>query len=225
MSFRQKLKYYLVHTHHFSGKEVTKLLSEGLVDYNGSPANGAEILKPEDIITLNNRILKAATNFRYYRFYKPAGLESTLNADLPDAITCFAGEAPGLAIAGRLDKASEGLLLISDDGKWIEEICHPKQKKTKTYEVELSPQPDQQFVAAFSKGVLLGDGYLTLPCGCRIISDNKVEISLTEGKNRQIRRMCHKLGYTVNSLKRIAIENWTLEGLEPLQYAHFKPHT
>lgn len=183
---------------------------------------GSEIVQPEDSIYLNAIQLKQPITFRYYRFYKPVGVESSLHPKVENGIRCFDGEKPGLAIAGRLDKASEGLLLISDDGKWIEGICNPKEHKLKTYEVVLMPQPNQKFVEDFSNGIVLGDGYQTRPCQCRLLSAEKVEIQLTEGKNRQIRRMCHKLGYTVLQLKRIAISDWKLEGLSPMQYADFE---
>lgn len=222
MSFRQKLKYFLVHTHNYSGKEATRLLSEGKIEYNGSTATGNEIIKDTDLIRLDEQVLKTPTVYRYYRFYKPVGIESTLNAQVEDGIKVFEEQAPGLAIAGRLDKASEGLLLISDDGKWVEEICNPAQKKRKTYVVELDREPDEVFIKAFSSGVILGDGYKTQECSCRIIGARCIEVILTEGKNRQIRRMCHKLGYGIENLKRIAIETWNLDDLAPLQYAHFK---
>ena len=148
-------------------------------------------------------------------FYKPRGFESTLNKNAKNNIAPFFPHQHDLAIAGRLDKESEGLLLLSNDGKWVQRICDPLSNKEKEYIVELDRQPDTNFFLSFSSGVMLGEG-LTRPCVCYALPGNNINVVLTEGKYRQIRRMCFKLGYKVMSLKRIRIDRFTLpEGFVP----------
>jgi 23S rRNA pseudouridine2604 synthase len=146
-----------------------------------------------------------------------------LHAKVPNNISAYFENARQLAIAGRLDKDSEGLLLLSNDGKWVEEMCNPKQEKEKEYLVELAQMPNLAFVNQFENGVLLGGDYKTKPCSCEIIEGTTIKVILKEGKNRQIRRMCHKLGYTVVSLLRTRINDQMLNELNPGQVEQFFP--
>jgi 23S rRNA pseudouridine2604 synthase len=109
------------------------------------------------------------------------------------------------------------LLLISNDGKWVNEIIKPESKKEKEYEVEVNSEIDDAFISAMSKGVDIGF-YITQPCKVKKIGDSKFNIILTEGKNKQIRRMCKTLKKTVISLKRIRIDKFHLSDLKEFTY-------
>jgi 23S rRNA pseudouridine2604 synthase len=120
-------------------------------------------------------------------------------------------------VAGRLDKASEGLLLISNDGKWVNDITRPESKKEKEYEVEVDSEIDESFIEAMASGVDIGF-YLTQPCKIWKTGTKKFTIILTEGKNKQIRRMCKALKRKVVSLKRTRIDSFYLPELEGNMY-------
>jgi len=142
---------------------------------------------------------------------------------------------PGVYAAGRLDKDSEGLLLLTDDGKLQAQISSPKFKQPKTYYVQVEGIPDEAALNALRKGVTLKDGP-TLPAKARMIDppelwprdppvryrksvpDSWIALTITEGRNRQVRRMTAAAGHPTLRLVRWSIGNWTLENLAPGQW-------
>ena len=170
------------------------------------------VLNDTSEIRIDGEIVREKKEYVYLKFNKPTGFESTLNANIENNLADFFRGYQNLAIAGRLDKQSEGLLLLSNDGKWVEYQCNPKFEKEKEYLVTLDKKPDNNFVNAFTNGVLIGD-YVTKPCTCCLIDKITIKVVLTEGKNRQIRRMCKTLGYTVVNLKRVRIGDIPLNDL------------
>jgi 23S rRNA pseudouridine2604 synthase len=214
MSFSRKIKYFLVHTARLSNRQAQELMDAGHVQINGATVNENVVIDDFSEIQVNGRVLRAKKQKLYLKFNKPPGYESTLNEGVPGNLASFFRGHPGLAIAGRLDKWSEGLLLLSNDGAWIERLCQPASNKEKEYLVELDRQPLPEFYKAFRSGVLIGP-HLTRPCFCEPYAARGIRVILTEGKNRQIRRMCRALGYNVLHLKRIRIDNILLDELEP----------
>ena len=154
-------------------------------------------------------------------FYKPAGYQSSLNPNVENNISVFFKDRTDLAIAGRLDQHSEGLLLLSDDGTWVENLCNPKFEKEKEYLVTLDKILTKEFFSDFTKGVRIGN-YITKPCACEPVNGSLIRVILTEGKNRQIRRMCKNLGYNVVNLTRIRIDSLLLDDLRPGEVQPFK---
>ena len=143
--------------------------------------------------------------------------------------------APGYRVAGRLDYDSEGLLILTDDGRLQQKIANPVHKNWKSYLVQVEGEPDTAAVEQLARGVKLNDG-MTLPAKARkvaqpalwdrdppirvrkTVSDSWLELSIREGRNRQIRRMTANVGFPTLRLVRITVGDWTLEGLQPGQY-------
>lgn len=222
MGFTKRLIYFLVHTLSISNKDASKALADGFIKVNGIVVNDNIIIGETDEITYKNDVVKKGREFIYIKFYKPIGFESTLNKKNEHGLYSFFKDYPDLSIAGRLDKASEGLLLLSNDGKWIQTIIHPTNNKEKIYEVELNAKVNDEFINQFEQGVIINKSDLTRPCKCEKLSATRLKIHLTEGKHRQIRKMCKSLGYEVIALKRIEINGVKLDGLEIVKWDFFK---
>ena len=209
MGFKRKIKYFLVHTLNITNTEAQEYIDSGKVYYAGTLVTDNILIDDISEIKVEKKIVRPRKKLVCYKFYKPREYESTLNKKANNTIAGFFPDHQDLAIAGRLDKESEGLLLLSNNGKWIQEICDPDSHKEKEYIVELDREPDSDFFRSFSAGVRLGDG-LTRPCRCSPVSGTTINVVLTEGRNRQIRRMCHKLDYKILALKRIRIADFIL---------------
>lgn len=172
---------------------------------------------------------------RLILFNKPYGVLTQFTGGEPGETLADFIKVPGVYAAGRLDKDSEGLLLLTDDGKLQAQISAPKYKKPKTYYVQVEGIPDQAALNALSRGVTLKDGP-TLPAKARLIDppdlwprdppvryrksvpDSWIALTITEGRNRQVRRMTAAVGHPTLRLVRWSIGNWTLDGLAPGQW-------
>lgn len=214
MSYRKRIKFFLVHTLRVSNKTADEYLKNGLILLNGKKVNENVSVADTDEVSYNGKVLRTGFDYQYICFYKPRGFQSTLNIHVPDNLSSFFKEFKDLAIAGRLDKDSEGLLVLSNNGKWIRETTDPESKKEKEYWVELDKEPDEHFLSEFRNGVDL-KFYKTREALCEKMKERQIRVILTEGKNRQIRKMCKTLGYNVLSLKRVRIDNFQLGNLKP----------
>ena len=131
MSFYRRVKYFLVHTLKLTNKEAQKLIDNGSVKIDGLSITENCIITDQSEIIVNNEIVRAKKELVYLLFNKAKGFESTLNKNVPNNLSGFFRDFNGLSIAGRLDKASEGLLILSNDGKWVENLCNPKSENEK----------------------------------------------------------------------------------------------
>lgn len=222
MGFTRKLQYFLVHHLEMSNTEARSLISSGRVKINNSTVTVNCIITELEEITIDTTIVRSKKNFRYFKFYKPRGYQSSLNPGVPSSIFGFFADYPSLAIAGRLDKESEGLLLLSDDGKWIESICNPESEKEKEYLVKLNQKPSIEAIQQFESGFEFRYKSHSKPCKCVLLEDGCLTIILSEGKNRQIRRMWFKLGYLVQELCRIRVDRYTLGKLHAGDISEFQ---
>lgn len=170
------------------------------------------------------------------KFYKPFGVLSQFSPDGTNRTLSEFGLPKDIYAAGRLDKDSEGLLLLTDDGQLNQKIAAPKKQTKKTYWVQIERVPSEDDLYRLRKGVIIKDGYKTLPCEVKIIDEPELpdrdppirfrksvptcwlEIGLREGKNRQVRRMTAAIGFPTLRLVRPKIGNITLEGLSPGQW-------
>lgn len=217
MGFTRKIKYYLVHTHKFGNKQAQALLEKGAVTINGNVVFTNIELKATDEVKLNDSVLQQQKSYRYFKYHKPVGLVSSLNGKVENSLYEVYKELMPLYIAGRLDKNSEGLMLLSDNGKWVKELTDPESLKEKVYEVRLNKRIDDVFIDHMKRGVDI-KFYTTKACDCLAIDEYSFKITLTEGKNKQIRRMCKTLGYQVVKLKRIQIDHILLDKLKSGSY-------
>lgn len=218
MSFRLKIKHFLIHRLNYTNKAAAELISSGKLTVNGKVILTNEVLLESDELRLNNEeVLKPKADFSYYALYKPVGIESTFDDKRSDNLSKVFPFDKRFFVAGRLDKASEGLLLISDDGKWVNAITHEDNYKEKEYLVQVNKVMTPSFISLITSGVKIGN-YITRPCKAKALNEFTFNIILTEGKNRQIRKMCKTLGYEVTNLKRIRIDKFYLSDLEELEY-------
>jgi len=221
VSFRLNIKYYLVHSLGFTNKEAIRAIEQRKLKVNGLVISENSEFNETWEIYYEDKLLKPNTPFTYIAFYKPRGIETTHNKDIADNLTTVFTFEKHLGFAGRLDKESEGLLLLSNDGKYIQSLSDPKREKEKEYLVTVNKPITIDFIKDMGAGV---DIMIckTKPCFIEKISDFEFNIILTEGKNRQIRRMCKALGYLVARLIRVRIDTLQLGELQPGEFREFK---
>ncbi len=210
-----------MHEVHYTNKEANELIASGNVKINGVSTYKNIVITSEDQIAIEEKIIRTAIEHKYILFYKPIGIETTHNSKIEHSLINHFPSFKDLFFAGRLDKDSEGLLLMTSDGKFANELVHPFNQKEKEYIVDVDKHIDTHFEEKLENGIEIL-GRLTAPCQVEVLSPTQFKIILKEGKNRQIRRMCYKLGYKVISLKRIRIDNWKLDDLGPGEWISIK---
>lgn len=214
MSFRQRVKYALVKQLGISNKTAQLHINNGNVKVNNHTILKNCLVTPYDTIVFNNKVV-VEPNFEYYAFYKPVGIESTFAKTVKEnLLTVLPEQYSNLFVVGRLDKASEGLLLLTNNGHIFDTILRPENHMEKKYQVKVNLPLTDFFIATMQDGVPIL-GKTTLPCLLEPINDFEFCITLKQGLNRQIRRMCHKLGYSVLQLKRITIGKILLNQMQP----------
>lgn len=220
MSFRLNIKYYLVHSLGFTNKEAIRAIENRKLTVNGDiVAENIEFNETWEIYYEDN-LLKPGTPFTYIALYKPKGIETTNNKEIDNNLTTVFPFDKHLGYAGRLDKESEGLLILSNDGKYIQSLSSPTKEKEKEYVVTVNKPITKTFIDQMGAGV---DIMIckTKPCIIEQLSEFEFKIILTEGKNRQIRRMCKALGYLVSRLIRVRIDEILLGDLKPGEYREY----
>ncbi len=214
MAARNKLHYLLIHNLQITKKEAIALLEKGAITINGVVVKEAVFFEPTDTIYYNEQLLHEGKKILSIAFYKPRGIETTLNLTIPDNLKSIL-PFPEIALfpVGRLDKESEGLLLLTNDGKLYKTLLHTEKGVEKEYIVQVNQPITSFFLDKMASGVQIM-GKKTLPCRITQVSSVVFNIVLTQGMNRQIRRMCYQLGYEVLELKRIRIGTVELGALK-----------
>ena len=221
-SLTSSLQYFMVQKGSMSNKEAIKQILAGQVLVNGQKGQLHQVLQPEDEVLWNGKVLKAPQVFTFLAYYKPRGVESTLNPTIPQNL----GQAISVTVpvfpVGRLDKESEGLMLLTDNGKIYNRIIHAESHQEKEYEVTVDKTLTPAAVAQLAAGVVIM-GKKTRPAKVKVVAEDKFTIILTQGLNRQIRRMCYQLGYQVQVLVRTRIVSLSLGDLAPGQWRRVTP--
>ncbi len=197
--------------------EVKIKLKKGLVTVNGTPATKPEIkINPDaDTVAYNGSVINFST-YEYYLLHKPAGYVTAVKDNLYPTVMELVKDstAKNLAPVGRLDKDTEGLLLITNDGALAHNLLSPKKHVDKTYYAKIDSPVDASDVSAFSEGVDIGDEKPTLPAKLEIISSScdgsEILLTIHEGRFHQVKRMFHARGKEVTYLKRISMGPLTL---------------
>ncbi len=214
-----RLNKYLALQLGISRREADNLIDKGVVSINDTTAQlGARFLE-SDTVTVNRKTLGAATQYEYLAFHKPVGYVCSRKqqGDNPTIYSIVPEQYHKLKPVGRLDRDSSGLILLTNDGDFAYQMTHPKFTKVKIYKVRLSKDLEplhQQMIS--DHGVQLEDGGSKLQLE-RLYDDNRKEwqVTMSEGRNRQIRRTFETLGYSVKKLHRTDFGPYTLGDLEP----------
>lgn len=208
-----RLAQYIALTGLCSRRAAARLIREGKITIDGRRANhidsittietrqGMEVVQK---ICVEDRPIKPIEAKQYWILNKRVGTDCRLLANEPSSLIHLLPAQPRLYPVGRLDKDSHGLLLLTNDGNLTQRLLHPDYQHTKRYEVRLDRPFDDSFLHQMANGVNY-KSVITLPCHTRRLGADRFEIILTQGLNRQIRRMSQALGYKVIDLKRIAI--------------------
>lgn len=186
---------------------------------NGKKAELGTKVDETDDVRVNGKKVNSEKEKVYLAFHKPKGVTCTTDLKDPDNIIDYIGYPERIFHIGRLDKPSEGLIFLTNDGDIVNKILRAGNNHEKEYVVTVDKSITDEFIHSMSSGVRIL-GTLTKKCHVRKDGPNRFIIILTQGMNRQIRRMCEVLGYQVTRLKRTRIMNIKLEGIKPGEWRY-----
>ena len=195
-----------------SRREADRLIESGVITINGRVAKLGDRVESTDIIAREGHVIPWGRANLYIKYHKPVGVTTTSESHIPRNIIAEIGHSERIFPIGRLDKDSSGLILLTNDGNIVNEILRTEFGHEREYLVRVDRPYDQSFLDHMSQGVVIL-GSKTKPCRMIRVGRDQFHIILTEGRNRQIRRMCQALGYRVMTLHRIRIMHVTLDGL------------
>ena len=217
-----RLNKFLVDAGVCSRREADRLIEQGLVTVDGTPAVlGQKIEGSENLRVRGKKVVPVSTRV-YIAYYKPIGIICTSDPNAQDNIIEAIGYPDRLFHIGRLDVASSGLILLTNDGDIVNRILRSEEKHEKEYSVTVDKNVTPEFLQHLRDGVFL-DNQKTLPAKVVQTSHNIFSITIIEGRNRQIRRMCEELGFNVVSLRRDRIMHIKLGKLTVGEWRHLTP--
>ncbi|MFY0519094.1 23S rRNA pseudouridine(2604) synthase RluF [Lysinibacillus sp. UGB7] len=208
-----RINKYLSETGIVSRRGADKWVEEGKVTINGELATVGSQVEVGDLVCVDGKEVKKEQQLVYIVLNKPIGITSTTEQHIKGNVVDFVNHPLRIFHIGRLDKESEGLLLLTNDGDVVNKILRAENHHEKEYIVQVDKPLTEQFITKMGAGVDILDT-TTLPCSVEKISDKVFKIILEQGLNRQIRRMCSTLGYSVKRLQRIRIMNIKLGNLK-----------
>ena len=200
-----------------SRREADRLIENGSVTINGEIATVGSKVSEQDQVLIDGNPLKAKPKRVYLAYHKPVGITCTTERHIQGNIVDAVRYPERIFPIGRLDKPSEGLIFLTNDGDIVNKILRAGNAHEKEYVVTVNKPITERFIQQMSRGVPILDT-VTLPCTVQQRSKQSFSIILTQGLNRQIRRMCEHLGYDVVTLKRNRIMHIRLAGLKPGQW-------
>ncbi|KRG77355.1 pseudouridine synthase [Stenotrophomonas ginsengisoli] len=215
-----RLNKHIAETGYCSRREADRLISARRVTVNGKPATMSAQVDEGDTVLVDGQPLRAravvkATGRRhvYIALNKPVGITCTTESEVKGNIVDFVGHEQRIFPIGRLDKDSEGLILLTSNGDIVNQILRSENKKQKEYLVEVNKPVTDEFLRGMARGVRIHD-QMTLPCRTSRIAKYGFRITLEQGLNRQIRLMAAEFGYRVTQLRRVRIDNVKLAPLK-----------
>ncbi len=208
-----RINRYLYLKNYCSRRMADQLIGKGSVKINGVKAVLGQKVSSTDKVEVSDFIKKMSKNYEYFIFYKPIGVVSHNPQQNEKSVEDFFPKNKKLSPVGRLDKKSEGLMFLTNDGRIIDKMLNPKYQHQKEYSVRVDKEIKESFIRKMTKGVNI-EGYKTKLAEITQTGPKSFRIILTEGKKHQIRRMTMALGYQVQNLKRIRIMNISLSGLK-----------
>ena len=214
------LNKFISETGFCSRREADKLIETGRVLLNGKEAKKGNRVVDGDIVKVDGQLLKSKPGAIYLMLNKPKGITCTTDLKDKSNIIDFIGFKSRIFPIGRLDKLSEGLIFLTNDGDIVNKILRAGNNHEKEYIVTVDKPLNSDFVKKMSNGIPIL-GTITKKCFVKQEGEKQFRIILTQGLNRQIRRMCAALGYKVTSLKRIRIMNITSNGLMKGKWRYF----
>ncbi|MEI3541337.1 MAG: pseudouridine synthase [Acutalibacteraceae bacterium] len=207
-----------------SRRKAEELIKQNLVSVNGKTAKiGDKVDLSRDKISVDGKLVACEVKKYYIMLHKPRGFVSTMSDELSrKCVADLVRDVPAkIYPVGRLDKDSEGLLLMTNDGDFSNAILHPSRHVEKKYRVTVKPKANEKQLVKLSSGMEI-DGYKTEPARITVLKDVEdrtvLEVIIKEGRNRQIRKMCEQVGLNVARLKRISIGQLKLGMLQPRQW-------
>ncbi len=207
-----RLNKYLSETGICSRREADRWIEAGRVTCNGQPAVLGTQVNPADEVRVDGRLIGAKKKPIYIALNKPVGITCTTEPDVEGNIVDLIGHAERIFPIGRLDKDSEGLILLTNDGDIVNEILRSENNHEKEYLVTVERAITDLALSMMAGGVKIM-GQVTKPCKVSRVDTKTFRIILTQGLNRQIRRMCSALGYRAQRLQRVRIINISLGAL------------
>ncbi|GAO52868.1 RNA pseudouridine synthase [Aneurinibacillus tyrosinisolvens] len=208
-----RINKFISETGFCSRREVDKLIEANRVTINGLPAELGSQVQVGDDVRVDGKAIGAKKEPVYIALNKPVGITSTTERHVKGNIVDFVGHAERIFPIGRLDKDSDGLILLTNDGDIVNRILRAEHNHEKEYIVTVDKPVTDEFIKGMANGVRIL-GSMTKKCKVTRVADCVFRIILTEGRNRQIRRMCMAFGYQVRRLQRIRIMNIELGGLK-----------
>ncbi|RKF03484.1 ribosomal large subunit pseudouridine synthase F [Tenacibaculum lutimaris] len=207
------LNKYISSTGICSRREAERFITEGRVTINGKSTQLGNRVHEGDVVKIDGKPLKTKPKTIYIALNKPVGIVCTTDSKERKNIVKFVGHPQRLFPIGRLDKPSEGLIFLTNDGDIVNKILRAGNNHEKEYIVSVDKTFDERFMKRMSNGIPIL-GTVTKKCKVERVNDTTFKIILVQGLNRQIRRMCEYLGYNVTKLKRTRIMNVTLGNLK-----------
>ncbi|MGQ1911478.1 pseudouridine synthase [Marinifilum sp. RC60d5] len=215
-----RLNKAIAETGYCSRREADKLIEKRKVRVNGKLAEmGVKVTREDEISVMGEVLTKTARNI-YLIFNKPIGITCTTDLRIKGNIISYINYPERIFPIGRLDKPSDGLIFMTNDGDIVNKILRSRNNHEKEYIVTVNKKISSDFIKKMSNGVPILDT-VTKKCRVTRVNNYTFKIILTQGLNRQIRRMCEFLGYEVTSLRRLRIMNISLGNLKPGKYRSF----
>lgn len=224
-----RLQKYIADCGVASRRKAEELIKQGRVKVNGTVVNEMGIkVCDKDLVEVDGKVIKPENKKVYILLNKPSGYVTTAKDQFgrPTVLDLLKGVRERVFPVGRLDYETTGLLILTNDGDFTYKITHPKHEIEKTYLATIKGIPTSEEISRFERGLKIED-YITAPAKLRIITKNEgtcvIEVTIHEGRNRQVRKMCEAIGHPVLSLKRISLGKLTLGNLAEGDWRELTP--